>query len=106
MIEVLEMEAENENQKNDYLICRCQEVTRSEIQECIDRGITTLRGIKIRTKAGMGLCQGKTCSRLITKMLIENGIKPETIEPAQVRPPLRALKIDKLIAGAEENETT
>lgn len=89
----------DESNRDDFLICRCKEVTKKEIQELIDKGVTTLRGIKLRTRAGMGLCQGKTCSRLITKMLIKSGVKPSSINPPSVRPPLRALKLKEINTG-------
>ena len=50
--------------ENDIIICRCQEVTRQEILDAIEQGATTVDGVKRRTRAGMGLCQGKTCERL------------------------------------------
>ena len=44
--------------ENDIIICRCQEVTRQEILDAIEQGATTVDGVKRRTRAGMGLCQG------------------------------------------------
>lgn len=77
-------------------ICRCEEVTRKEIEEAIADGATTLAGIKRRTRAGMGLCQGRTCQRLITQMLakVED---PAEITPPTSRPPVRAIKIGEIL---------
>ena len=77
-------------------ICRCEEVTRKEIEEAIADGATTLAGIKRRTRAGMGLCQGRTCQRLITQMLakVKN---PAEITPPTSRPPVRAIKIGEIL---------
>ena len=55
--------------ENDIIICRCQEVTRQEILDAIEQGATTVDGVKRRTRAGMGLCQGKTCERLVAKII-------------------------------------
>ncbi len=49
--------------QDDIIICRCQEVTRQEILQAIADGAVTVDGVKKRTRAGMGLCQGKTCER-------------------------------------------
>ena len=42
--------------------CRCEEVSEGEIVEAIHVGAHTLDGIKFRTRAGMGRCQGGFCS--------------------------------------------
>lgn len=81
-------------------ICRCEEVTRAEIEKAIADGATTLTGIKVRTRAGMGLCQGRTCRRLITQMLSKEH-DPAEIYPPTSRPPVRAIKIGELVEGEE-----
>ena len=57
--------------QDDIIICRCQEVTRQEILQAIADGAVTVDGVKKRTRAGMGLCQGKTCERLIARIVAE-----------------------------------
>jgi len=44
------------------LVCRCETVTEGEVRDAIDRGARTLDGIKFRTRAGMGRCQGGFCA--------------------------------------------
>lgn len=79
-------------------ICRCEEITKEDILKAIEEGATTLTGVKKRTHAGMGLCQGRTCRKLITEML--KGKKdPEQILPPTVRPPVRTVKISEVIKG-------
>lgn len=53
------------------LVCRCEELTRGDIERAIDEGATTIDGIKRRTRSGMGLCQGKSCERLVARILSE-----------------------------------
>jgi ferredoxin len=78
----------------DRVICRCQEVTEREIIEAIRDGARSVDGIKRRTRACMGLCQGKTCEKLIQSILArETGRKAETIEPNHVRMPVRPIAI-------------
>ena len=74
-------------------VCRCEEVTREEIEQAIRDGATTLSGIKKRTHAGMGLCQGRTCRKLIAGMLAA-GRDPAEILPPTFRPPVRAVRIE------------
>ncbi len=88
--------------EEDIRICRCKEVTKAEIIEAIKDGATTIDGVKRRTKAGMGLCQGKTCERLVAKIISEQtGISMEELIPATKRIPVRPIKIG-IIGGSED----
>lgn len=53
----------------DILICRCEEVMLSELKAGINDGFTTSKALKLRTRAGMGICQGKTCRPLIEQIV-------------------------------------
>jgi glycerol-3-phosphate dehydrogenase len=44
------------------LVCRCELITEGEVRDSIGRGARTLDGIKFRTRAGMGRCQGGFCA--------------------------------------------
>jgi len=44
------------------VVCRCELVTEAEIHSAIDHGARTLDGIKFRSRAGMGRCQGGFCT--------------------------------------------
>ena len=68
----------------DYgeIVCRCENVTRAEILKAIHNplGVHTVTGIKNRTRATMGRCQGGYCETRITKMVEEElGIRPEEV---------------------------
>ena len=87
----------------DVIICRCQEVTRQEIIDAIADGATTVDGVKRRTRAGMGLCQGKTCERLVARSIAEQTGRPMSeILPPKSRIPVRPVKIG--IIGGEQDE--
>lgn len=51
------------------IICRCEKVSKAEIIDAIRKGATTLDGIKFRTRAGMGRCQGGYCTLKVMKIL-------------------------------------
>ena len=51
------------------IICRCESITEGEIVDAVHRGARTLDGIKFRTRAGAGRCQGGFCQPLITQIL-------------------------------------
>lgn len=60
-----------ENPAYGTIVCRCEKITEGEILEAIRRplGATTLDGIKRRTRAGMGRCQGGFCSPRVLELL-------------------------------------
>ncbi len=55
--------------KYGHVVCRCEHVTEGEIVESVNRGATTLDGIKFRTRAGMGRCQGGFCTSHLIRIL-------------------------------------
>ena len=51
------------------VVCRCELVTEAEIHNAIDHGARTLDGIKFRSRAGMGRCQGGFCTSRCMEIL-------------------------------------
>jgi bacterioferritin-associated ferredoxin len=85
---------------DDLVICRCEEITKGDIRAAIQNGMTTLNGIKRVTRAGMGLCQGQTCQRLVTQLLAaELGYSATEIEPTTARAPVRPLPLSAFATG-------
>ena len=85
---------------DDLIICRCEEITKGEIKEAIRNGMMTLNGVKRITRAGMGLCQGQTCQRLVTQILAgELGISPAQLEPTTARAPVRPVRLSVFATG-------
>jgi glycerol-3-phosphate dehydrogenase len=58
-----------EDPRYGHVICRCETITEGQIVEAIKRGAKTLDGVKYRTRAGMGRCQGGFCSPRVLKIL-------------------------------------
>lgn len=62
------------------IVCRCKEVTKGEILDAIRRGAATVDGVKYRTGAGMGRCQGGYCAQTILELLAwELQLPPEAV---------------------------
>lgn len=51
------------------VVCFCNVVTEAQIVEAIRRGARTLDGVKFRTHAGFGCCQGSFCTVKILEIL-------------------------------------
>lgn len=95
---------EREKETNN-IICRCEEVTEQELRDAIrELDLRTADDAKRLTRAGMGLCQGRTCTPLLSRILAqETNKKTSQIFPPNKRPPLRPVKIG-LLATEEEKE--
>ena len=58
--------------KVNNTICRCEEITEQEIRDAIRKfNLRTVDAVKRLTRAGMGLCEGRTCASLLTKIIAE-----------------------------------
>lgn len=89
----------------ELYICRCEEVTLREIEQVIDEGYHTLDDVKRITRAGMGLCQGRSCSKVIARIISQRtGIPIEEILQVKYRYPVRTEKLGAL-RDTEEPQT-
>jgi NAD(P)H-nitrite reductase len=74
---------------DDLIICRCEEITLGEIRKAIREGARDIVGIRRRTRAGMGLCQGRTCESLVLRILArELDEEAGRLHPNTARPPV------------------
>ena len=84
---------------DETLICRCENVRLGEIRQSLADGARDLYGIKLRTRLGMGSCQGRYCmtnaAMLISK---QTGCPVEDLGIQSVRPPVFPVRL-KHIAG-------
>lgn len=85
---------------DEMLVCRCEEVTVGEIREAIAQGAFDVVGVKRRTRAGMGLCQGRTCEKMVQQILCQElGVGPDQVGSTSVRPPVRPISYGALAEG-------
>lgn len=88
------------------IVCRCQDVTEEEVVAAIRQGATTIDEIKRLVRAGMGLCQGRSCRRIVAQILARELKKPMAqIYPPTFRPPNRPVPFSLIMAEYERNHT-
>jgi glycerol-3-phosphate dehydrogenase len=63
----------NSKNPDEHIICRCEQVTESEIIDALHRGIPikSIDGIKRRTRAGMGKCQSGFCRSRVQELIAQ-----------------------------------
>ena len=61
------------NPEYGNIVCRCECVTEAEVRQAVCRpvGAKTIDGVKRRTRAGMGRCQGGFCSPRVAQIISE-----------------------------------
>jgi NADPH-dependent 2,4-dienoyl-CoA reductase/sulfur reductase-like enzyme len=81
----------------DTVVCRCEELTRSEVEVGIAAGGTDLRTLKVMTRLGMGPCQGLMCWPAVARLLAaRTGQRVEAAGPLSVRPPIAPVSLGTL----------
>ncbi len=94
----------NEFIPDDVIVCRCEEVTVGEIRKAIRESMAdSVTGVKRRVRAGMGLCQGRTCGKIVSRMLAEEtGKSISSFMPSTDRPPVRPISFGELGGECDE----
>ena len=91
------------HKKDKTLICRCEDITQEEVEAAIDSGITDPEELKRFLHVGMGPCQGRTCGRLVVRILARKLKKPVSeLSTTRQRPPLVTIPIRSVLG--DENE--
>lgn len=82
------------------IICRCEEVSLAHLLETAKRYPCSSRELKLRTRAGMGYCGGRTCRVLLDKIVQELSQAPISNElPLKHQPPVRPVSFHSLGGG-------
>jgi NADPH-dependent 2,4-dienoyl-CoA reductase/sulfur reductase-like enzyme/bacterioferritin-associated ferredoxin len=80
----------------DTVICRCENITRAQVEMAVHEGHRTLDAIKRNTRAGMGWCGGRTCLRNVAAFC---GASDQDTAPMRARPVARPVKLGALADG-------
>ena len=80
-------------------VCRCEDVTLSELEHAFAAGLRTIEEIKRYTGFGTGPCQGKECVPALARELIRRGLTtPTLVRPFTARPPAEPVSFGALAA--------
>ena len=74
----------------DTVVCRCEEVSRGDIDQALARGAQDLHQLKSWTRCGMGPCQGRVCGDTAAE-LMSSGAGRARVGLWTPRVPLRPL---------------
>jgi bacterioferritin-associated ferredoxin len=81
----------------DTTLCRCEELSFKAIRAAISAGDGSSRDVKMRTRIGMGVCQGRTCESLLHHEVIHaTGRDPDPAMLLRARPPFEPVPLAHL----------
>lgn len=81
----------------ETVVCRCEDVTRAEIEQACEAGARDVNQLKAWTRCGMGPCQGRTCGDIAAELLATKlGVSRESVGIFSPRTPLRPLTISDM----------
>lgn len=84
------------------IVCRCEDLTLSDLREVIRAGAHTMEEVKRLTRCGMGPCQGKTCRQLLAAELArELGLPLASVALPTFRPTTKPVKLSLLVDDEE-----
>lgn len=82
------------------IVCRCHDVTESDIEAAIDAGYDDLETLKRITGVTTGHCQGKTCMTLTMGILASKTGK-RVDETTKIRAPIDPVTLGSLSTAKE-----
>ncbi|MCM3745036.1 (2Fe-2S)-binding protein [Sporosarcina luteola] len=89
--------------ENEMIICRCEEVTYGELVETADKYGCSPRELKLRTRAGMGYCGGRTCRNAVDSIAHSSTKRDVSQITLKYQPPIRPISFSKL-GGVGNND--
>ncbi|AHE55312.1 NAD(P)/FAD-dependent oxidoreductase [Sphingomonas sanxanigenens] len=89
------------------VVCRCEDISAAEVDRAIADAIAVgesfgASAVKLRCRAGMGLCQGRSCEHALVRRIASARRCPESaVEGFRVRFPARAVSVGDLLAARD-----
>ncbi len=83
----------------ETVVCRCEDVTRAEIDAAYADGARDLNQLKQFTRCGMGPCQGRFCGDVAGELLAQKVGSREAVGAFTARPPLRPVALADLMGA-------
>ena len=78
----------------ETIVCRCEDVTRGEIDAAVDGGAREVNQVKAWTRCGMGPCQGRSCGDVVAELVARRVGGREAAGYFTGRLPLRPVSLE------------
>jgi len=92
--------------QDETVLCRCENIRVGDVRKVVKQGVLEVNEVKIVTRCGMGLCQGRMCGPALAEIVAaELATSPENVGQLSVRPPLKPVPLGE-IAAMELNNSS
>ncbi|OBQ55215.1 NAD(P)/FAD-dependent oxidoreductase [Halodesulfovibrio spirochaetisodalis] len=82
---------------DEVVVCRCEGVTAGDIRQAIKEGCHDVNEIKLRTRCGMGPCQGRMCGSALAEITAATlQTEVPNVGALHIRPPIRPVTVREL----------
>ena len=86
---------------DDTLVCRCEGISAGQLRQSCAAGAANLFSAKLRTRLGMGVCQGRYCTANATMLLAQATNCPvDEVGIPSIRPPLVPVRLKDIASGS------
>lgn len=89
--------------ENDFVVCRCENVYYSDLIEIMEDGANNSRELKLKSRAGMGFCNSRTCGLFLESMTDDKSDTSPHYVHLKSQPPIRTISLLDL-SGRENND--
>lgn len=90
------------NKQDDFVICRCENIYYSELLDIINNGANNSRELKLKSRAGMGFCNGRTCGHFLDQLTNDQNSDSPSYINLKSQPPIRTVSFEDLYRGGKE----
>jgi NADPH-dependent 2,4-dienoyl-CoA reductase/sulfur reductase-like enzyme len=91
---------------DETCLCRCEAVSVGDVRKSIANGGQDLYGVKLRTRLGMGQCQGRYCTSNAALLIAAQTGKPVSqISTPSIRPPIFPVRLKDIDVPEETSST-
>ena len=78
----------------DTIVCRCEAISARRVIACLEEGAGDVSSVKAATRAGMGLCQARSCARQLLALVARHlGTPMGEVPGFTPRPPVRPVPL-------------
>ncbi len=88
----------------DTIVCRCEDVTRRQIDDAVAAGCRDINQVKAVTRCGMGPCQGRMCGDAATSIVALSVGSHEQVGQLTARPPFRPVATKALTGSFDYDD--
>ncbi len=93
------------NAPDDVVVCRCENVTVGDIRKTSLEGLADVNDIKLRTRSGMGICQGRTCGAAAAAIAAQTrNVSIESMGALSIRNPIRSTPAKTILSLEPEKD--